>query len=168
MGTWRDWPFGEVWTADFEFAVDAGDNPVPVCVVAHELRTGQRVRLWRDELLVLHAPPYAIDKDALFVAFYASAELGCHLALGWPLPANVLDLYVEFRIQSNGLAPPCGSGLLGALAWYGLDAIEASEKDAMRELALRGGPWTDAEKVGLLDYCESDVVALDRLLEAMS
>ena len=28
---------------------------------------------------------------------YASAELGCHLALGWPLPDNVLDLYVEFR-----------------------------------------------------------------------
>ena len=34
----------------------------------------------------------------------------------------------------------------------------------MRELALRGGPWMDEEKPALLDYCESDVVALARLL----
>jgi DNA polymerase I len=168
MGAWRDWPFREVWTADFEFAVHTGDTPVPVCVVAHELRTGQRVRLWYDELLLLRAPPYATTEDALFVAYYASAELGCHLALGWPLPANVLDLYVEFRNRSNGLETPCGRSLIGALVWYGLDAIDAAEKDAMRALALRGGPWTDAEQRDLLDYCESDVIALDRLLEVMS
>jgi DNA polymerase-1 len=168
MGAWRDWSFTEVWTADFEFAVHPGGNPMPLCVVAHELRTGQRIRLWRDELLSLRAPPYATGKDALFVAYYASAEFGCHLALGWPLPANVLDLYIEFRNRSNGLDTPCGRGLLGALAWYGLDAIDAAEKGAMRDLALRGGPWTAAEKRDLLDYCESDVIALDRLLEAMS
>ena len=25
---------------------------------------------------------------------------------------------------------------------------------------MRGGPWTEEEKIGILDYCESDVVAL--------
>ena len=35
------------------------------------------------------------------------------------------------------------------------------------QLALRGGPWSEAERTALLDYCESDVAALERLLPAM-
>ena len=112
-------------------------------------------------------PPYPIGPDALFVAYFASAELGCHLALGWPLPARVLDLYVEFRDRANGLSPPNGFGLLGALTYHGLDAMDAAEKKAMRELASRGGPWTSAEREALLAYCESDVLALAKLLPAM-
>ena len=34
-------------------------------------------------------------------------------------------------------------------------------------MILRGGPWTDAERQAILDYCESDVEALARLLPAM-
>ena len=52
----------------------------------------------------------------LFVAYYAPAELSCFLALGWPLPARILDLYIEFRAETNGLALPIGRGLLGALS----------------------------------------------------
>src|SRR5262245_12704558 len=97
----------------------------------------------------------------------APPKRGCHLALGWPLPVNVLDLYVEFRNLTNGLEVPCGNGLLGALAWFGLDAMAAAEKGEMRTLALRGGPWTADERIALLAYCEADVVALQRLLVAM-
>ena len=32
---------------------------------------------------------------------------------------------------------------------------------------MRGGPWTDDERGGILDYCEGDVDALARLLPAM-
>jgi hypothetical protein len=124
--------------------------------------------VWADELKAIKQPPYSLDANALFIAYYASAEMAWHLALGWPLPANVLDLYAEFRNQTNGLSLPRGAGLLGALAWYGLDSIEAAEKKAMQELAMRGGPWTAAEKQALLDYCESDVAALARLLPAMA
>lgn len=60
-------------------------------------------------------PRYALDDGSLFVAYFASAELGCHLALGWPLPAKLLDLYVEFRVLTNGRPLRCGSSLLGAL-----------------------------------------------------
>ena len=60
-----------------------------------------------------------------------------------------------------------GAGLLGALAHYGLDSIGTIEKDEMRDLVLRGGPWSDAEREAILDYCESDVAALARLLPAM-
>ncbi len=76
----------------------------------------------------------------------------------------MIDLYCEFRNLTNGLATPCGSGLLGALAWFGLDAIDAAEKDELRELAMRGGPYTQAERVALLDYCQTDVDSLNRLL----
>jgi hypothetical protein len=94
--------------------------------------------------------------------------MGCHLALGWPLPVNVLDLFAEFRTATNGLSPPCGAGLVGALTWHGLDAMDVSEKDSMRLLAQRGGGWSAGERKMLLDYCESDVEALQRLLAAMA
>ena len=93
--------------------------------------------------------------------------MGCHLALGWPLPVAILDLFAEFRNRTNGLVVPHGDGLLGALAWHGLDVMGSAEKVAMRDLAVRGGPWTDSEREALLTYCAADVEALARLLPAM-
>ena len=37
----------------------------------------------------------------------------------------------------------------------------------MRELAMRGGPFTTGERAALLDYCETDVEALARLFPKM-
>jgi hypothetical protein len=158
-------PFKEIWLVDFEFGVTPGENPKPVCLVARELRSGGRLRLWQHEFGPL--PPYSTSPDALFVAYYASAELSCHLALGWPMPGRILDLFIEFRNATNGLPTISGSGLLGALAHNGLDGIGVGEKTEMRELVLRGGPWTSDERAAILDYCESDVDALARLLPAM-
>lgn len=157
--------FREIWAADFEFSAPPGERPQVVCLVARELKTGRELRLWADQLGPL--PPYAIDADALFVAFYASAELTCHLALGWQMPAAVLDLFVEFRNVTNGLTTVAGNSLVGALTAYGLDSIGASEKKEMRELILRGAPWTGEEREAILAYCASDVDALTRLLPAM-
>jgi len=159
--------YREVWLVDFEFCQPAGERPGPVCLVAREYRTGRTIRLWASELATLARPPFTTGPEALFVAYYASAELGCFLALGWPMPARVLDLYCEFRNATNGLPVPCGNGLLGALAYYGLPAIDGAEKADMRALAQRPGPHSEAERAALLDYCESDVSALARLLPAM-
>src|SRR5438309_620665 len=82
--------FREVVLADFEFEAPPGERPTPVCLVAHELRSGRTYRLWQDDLQRLTEPPYPVEQDCLFIAYYASAELGCHLALGWRLPVNVL------------------------------------------------------------------------------
>jgi len=158
-------PFTEIWAVDFEFGSEPGENPEPVCLVAWELRSGRKVRLWRDEFGT--APPYPTEPTALFVAYYASAEIGCHLALHWLVPERVLDLFTEFRNHTNGIPTENGSGLLGALAYHGLDGVGAVEKDEMRALILRGGPWSDAERAAILDYCESDVAALARLLPAL-
>src|SRR3954468_9471057 len=109
--------YREVWLADFEFSAPPGERPDPVCLVAREFRSGRTLRLWQDDLRGRRLPPYPIRPDTLFVAYLASAELGCPLAVGWPLPARVLDLYVEFRNAANGLSPPNGFGLLGALTY---------------------------------------------------
>src|SRR5262249_54593902 len=83
------------------------------------------------------------------------------------MPARILDLFCEFRARTNGLETPAGDGLLGALTYFGLDAMGATEKKAMRDLVLRGGPWTADKQVAILNYCEEDVLALKRLLPAM-
>jgi DNA polymerase I len=157
-------PFTEVWLVDFEFRAPDGERPDPHTLVAREWRSGKLVRLCGKQLRQLSKPPYRTDKDALFVAYYASAELGCHLALGWPMPEYVLDLFVEFRWLTNGLPVPSGNGLLGALTYFGLDGIGAAEKEGMRQLAMRGGPFNAEEREALLDYCQEDVDALGRLL----
>jgi hypothetical protein len=76
-------PFKQIWLADFEFISKAGERPDVVCLCARELRTGQTLRLWRNELGP--RPPYSIDDDALFVCYVANAECACHMALGWLL-----------------------------------------------------------------------------------
>jgi hypothetical protein len=158
-------PYREIWVVDFEFGAEPGENPEPVCLVAWELKSGRKIQRWRDQFGA--APPYPMDANALFVAYYASAEIGCHLALGWPVPERILDLFTEFRNHTNGLPTPSGAGLLGALAYYGLDAIGAFEKEEMRALILRGGPWSNSEQAAILNYCETDVKALAQLLPAM-
>jgi hypothetical protein len=168
MPTGLDWDaYSEIWLIDYEFGHPPGGRPKPVCLAAKELRSGRTILMWEDELRDRRMPPYPIGPDSLIVAFLASAELGCHLALGWPMPERVLDLYVEFKHRLNGLIPPHGWGLLGALLYFGLDAMDAVEKESMRSLALRGGPWTGEEKEALLAYCMTDVTALERLLPAM-
>jgi DNA polymerase family A len=167
--------FNHVVVADFEFefgghasfedASRSGARQRPVCMVAKELRSGQVWRIWRDEFR--SEPPFPIGPDALFVAYYASAELGCFRARGWPKPANILDLFTEFRDRTNGLPTLAGSSLVGALTHFGLDAIAADEKDRIRLLILGGGPWSESDRKEILDYCATDIDALERLLPAM-
>lgn len=157
-------PFEQVWMADFEFGSVPGERPVPRCLVARELFTGGTLRLWQDELEGLGGAPYPLGPSSLFIAYYAVAELSCHLALGWGTPVNVLDLYVEFRNMTNGLELPLGRGLLGALGYFGIDVMGAAEKEDMRALALRGGDYTASEKRALVEYCGRDVDALGKLL----
>lgn len=159
--------FEEIWAADFEYSAPAGHRPAPICLVATELRTGRHLRLWEDQLAQMAAPPFRTDARSLFVAYAAAAEFGCFHVLGWEPPARTLDLFFEFRAATNGLPVPSGNGLLGALIYHGLPAMEGAEKEAMRSLAIRGGPFTDSERVALLDYCAEDVVALARLLPVM-
>jgi DNA polymerase family A len=159
--------FRSVWVGDTEFGGAPGDIPAPRCAVFHEVHSSETVRMWEDELHAPAAPSWLTEPDNLFVAFFASAELGTFLALGWPLPRQVLDLYAEFRCLTNGKAFALGNSLVSALVHFELPALNAVEKQAMRRLALRGGPWAEQERRDLLDYCEGDVRATTCLLKRM-
>ena len=164
--------FREVVAVDFEFTALPGERPVPVCMVAHELRSGRRFRVFQDQLGP--APPYATGPDVLFVAYYASAELGCYRVLGWSMPERILDLFVEFRNLTNmgskldqARRTPSGAGLLGALVYFGLDPMDAVEKKEMQQ-AIGDGTWPGRYTPNqILDYCEEDMKALERLLPIM-
>jgi hypothetical protein len=58
--------------------------------------------------------------------------------------------------------------LLGVLIYFGLPGgVSEHQKEAMRQLAMRGGPYTSQELADLLAYCETDVTPLGPLLEVM-
>ena len=57
--------------------------------------------------------------------------------------------------------------MIGVLHRHGIPAISDDRKAAGRALALRGVPFTNAERAALLDYCKTDVDALAPLLERM-
>lgn len=159
-----------VYLVDFEFHPGNGRDgnpPVPVCMVVRCWTNGQISRYWQDELLKMHSPPFPTNEKALFVAFYASAELDCFQMLRWKPPVNVLDLFVEFSWLTNGTKLLHGKSLLGALLYFDLPNIGGEQKNEMRDLVLRRGPWSESEKIAILDYCESDVIALSGLLDAM-
>jgi DNA polymerase I len=124
-------PYRHVIVADFEFefgghdsfeeASRSGERPRPVCLVAKDLNSGQEWRIFRGKFGP--APPFPIGPDALFIAYYASAELGCFKALGWQNPANILDLFCEFRLRTNKTrargTPPAPAGLVDGILWPG-------------------------------------------------
>jgi hypothetical protein len=168
-------PFKQILAVDFEFnfgghdtleaAGRSGERPRPVCMVAKELRSGRMWKLWRDEFGP--RPPFPTGADTLLVAYYASAELGCFKALGWPAPVYLLDLFTEFRARTNGYTLPNGAGLLGALTYFGIDGIDITEKQDFRAGILADGPQLDNNRASYLEYCMFDVLALERLLAAM-
>jgi putative ABC transport system substrate-binding protein len=97
--TGTTFPFARVILEDFEFISIPGERPDVVCMVFHDLNTGQTTRLWRDQLN--DQLPYNGGSDTLVVSFVFNAEGVSHLSLGQPLPKNILDLSPEFKCQVN-------------------------------------------------------------------
>ena len=168
-------PFKHVVAVDFEFqfgghdtleaAGRSGERPRPVCMVAKDLRSGQTWRVWHDQFG--SQPPFPIDVDTLLIAYYASAELGCFKALNWTAPAFILDLFTEFRARTNGRTLPNGASLLGACDLF-RDRHDRHYREAGSARShFVGRAWSTDERAAILQYCESDVLTLERLLLAM-
>ncbi len=160
--------FKNIFVIDFEFIADSGETSKPVCIVAHEIISGETKKVWLEGKNPLTLkPPYPMDETDLFVAYFSSAEWGCHLALNWPLPIHVVDLYPEFRKITNGL-PGVSKSLLGACQQYGIAAIAESEKESTRQRIMQGPPYTEKEKSYIMDYCASDVMETAKLFKKIS
>jgi DNA polymerase I len=123
--------FREIWVVDFHSKRPPGERATPNSLTATECRSGRRVLLEGGEFPP--CPPYPVSPDVLFVSYDAPAQLGCHLALAWPLPARILDLQAEFRWLTSGLDLE-EHGFPQALAYFGVsDGPDALVKllDAM-------------------------------------
>jgi DNA polymerase I len=163
----------DVIVLDTEFISKNDGNPVtPVCLCAKSLITGQEWRVFAEP----GAPnPLPVDTDVLYVCFAAPAEWSYFLAMGWELPPTIIDLYAERMMQTCNDKESEGNlrgkrstpSLLRSMAAYGLDAMSAAEKEEMRNLILRGQPFTDDERTRILDYCMEDVSNTAALFEAM-
>ncbi len=89
------------------------------------------------------------------------------------LSSNIICTFAEMMTYHNTRLCKAGevskevTRLRDALEYYKLPNIGAEAKKEMRELAIRGPPFTYEELVGLIDYCEADVMACRRLFWAM-
>jgi hypothetical protein len=149
-----------------------GNTVTPVCLCAKSLVRDQE---WR----VMAAPgahnPLPMEPNVLYVCFAAPAEWSYFLAMGWDLPPTIIDLYAERMMQTCEEKESAGKRrgkryrptLLREMANYGLDAMAAIRKEEMRELVMRGAPYTETERAAILDYCAEDVINTCQLFEAM-
>lgn len=158
--------FREIWFCDFEFYAPTGERPRVRCMVAKEQHSGKVIRLWASDLC--SEPPFNTGKNALFVAFYTSAELGCFRSLEWDSPYWILDFYPEIRNLTNGMTYP-GIGqvrrLLDTLSFFGLRRMQHEDKTAMRDLVMedrRNSSYSPQERRAILGYCQTDVDPLAR------
>jgi DNA polymerase-1 len=178
--------FRAVIAIDFEFRTEAYGHVRPVCMVAEDLISGQTWRVWLDGGGQM--PQLPTGSDVLYVSYSAPAEWSCYLSLDVQLPTNILDLYAWHRLSKNGWKAPRQSkkidpatgkkfdlkakdealkcNLLLLMAEHGLAqlAMDADSKQGMRELILRGGPYTADEVESILDYCAWDVRDLKLVL----
>ncbi len=162
--------FGKVYVIDTEFYPQPGlpDGPVePVALQAYEVRSGTWIPVFFEEPNGLNANP--LDTDALYITFTAAAEWICYLSLGWALPRNCIDLYIELKNEVSGLRPPpqfrqrkfpdkWDSSLLGAVRRCGFPVRSIAEKKAVRDRILRGHPFSAQERELILNYCRDDVM----------
>jgi DNA polymerase I len=179
--------FSRVIAIDFEYRSEAEfGNVHPVCMVAEDLITGQTWTAWLDDGGPM--PELPTGDDVLYVSSSAPAEWSCYLPLGIELPSNILDLYAWHRLSKNGWkapkqgkkldpktgerillkakAAPLKCSLLQLMDENGLAqlAMDAESKAGMRDLIQRVGPYTEAEKQSILDYCAWDVRDLKLLM----
>lgn len=158
----------ERWVVDFEYSQPTNCLPRPHCMVARELHTNRLIRVWLGDNPPA-MPPLDVT-NCIYIAYNAIAEALCHLVLGWPLPSIVIDLYAEFRNLVADRRKELGVdrlSLLAALDTFNVNHISAAEKSYWRDLAIQGGPFTDEQKAGLMDYCQEDVDGTTALLKKM-
>ncbi len=147
----------EVWFADFEFISTDGEKPRPICFCGTEANSNKTIKIWLDGVENPTVPINFKDTSITYVAYYAVAEMSCHLVLGWEIPENIIDLYCEWRTLTNdGMKQ--ANGLLNACQHFGIPTVDQAFKDKMRDRVLAGAPYSEADKIEILNYCESDII----------
>jgi DNA polymerase I len=168
--------FGSVVIADFEYEIETGGLPRPLCMVAdvlnEHLQYVRTIRLWRDGFGA--SPPFDIGPDTLFVAYSAWAEMTCFQVLDWRFPTLIFDCHTAYLAESNillerdpsikrikprkRLSDACRAHEIEG--WQGLDKADLQQ-------AIGDGTWQGKySPQEILDYCAEDVAMTTRLLRS--
>lgn len=162
--------FRYVYAVDTEFVALPGEQQRPVCLVARGFNQGRDVEVFFD----MPAPsPFADPPNTLFLGYNLSAEFQTMLSLGWALPGQCIDLYVEFLNMINGVwrgaqsLRDLGTGLPDAVANFGGNPLEfwKADKNAERQYIIDNGTVPpagvslEAHRGRILTYCREDVEA---------
>ena len=166
----HDGPFQQsLYAVDYEYIPRDDGGLDVVCGVVKNLFTGHTERRWRDEMG--RAPFFDCGPGAVLVAYNAQAEMEAHIAMGWRFPENVICLYAEHMLDTNGadlpVAPNARGSLLAALKCNNLPARQATEKKGLIDRILAGPPYSAEEKLAILDYCQQDVDDAASLFEVL-
>jgi len=157
------------YAVDYEYIPRDDGGLDVVCGVVKNLYTGHIDRRWRDEMG--RAPFFDCGPGAVLVAYNAQAEMKAHIAMGWSFPKNVICLYAEHMLDTNGadlpVAPNARGSLLAALKCNDLPARQATEKKGLIDRILAGPPYSAEEKIAILDYCQQDVDDAASLFESL-
>jgi hypothetical protein len=171
--------FQKVYVIDTEY-YEQHDYPggavVPVALQAYEVTSGAWVSLFFEDVHAKYQNP--LDPDALYLAFNASAEWNCFLSLGWKLPRNCVDFYIEDGNFTSGLKPPpefrrCKDptkwdrSLLGVVCRCGLPVRAIADKEAARSVILRGHPYSTDQRQLIMNYCADDVIDTARIAKVL-
>jgi DNA polymerase I len=167
---WLRRTYTEVWAVDTEYRPTPEGFPDVVCIVAREVFNRQpELRIFEHEF-PKECPIDFGRSDTLFISYAAPAELGSFQQLGWAFPRNILDLFVEARMNANTIGDIKSIQkvkLLSTLAHYGIDGMDYVEKEEMRALIMNQTSYTSEERDRILEYCDKDVLAIIELLPFM-
>ena len=152
--------FQEIVWFDTEFTERPGEIPELICVVGYNTKSQQWFEYWADEM----PPETPYSKDALLIAYGMTSDITCIESRGWRAK-HFIDLHAEYRLHTNEIGNKVNTSLLSALDHFRIAHITTEEKDRIRQICIRGKPFSAAERQIILPYCKSDVLPLPALGE---
>jgi DNA polymerase I len=166
------WTFDHAYTHDWEWLPVPGEQALhPLSVVVHDLVSGRSWRYYGDALDALRGQcPFDVGPRSLWISTHGAGDLQCFLTLGWPLPMHAIDMFTEFRHETNGKfedrARSAKAGQLDIARYYRVPAMGQKSKEMGRQHG-KERPTTEHEWQQLLAYNAGDVRDLTNLFQAM-
>ena len=154
---------------DFEFSTDGGSvSPISYVARVQDFDSIDRkpayIYGWKPKVGSME--PYGTGDKDLLVTFFGEAEYWLMSHLGWKLPKNHFDCYVENRNLFNGILPKQPKKLWGleeTIKRFKLKTDHKEDDKSDLRVRLGTGDFKESEKDDILRYNKADVVATYKL-----